>query len=100
MGLPVRGASLTSKIPERNGRNQNCTKFPHEHPLEGAGNAATSELSREMGNQQADSRRGGRRSGAEKEEQTEQWSSRGPTTRRSQDRRVGHSQHPNTRDYR
>ncbi|GFU95114.1 hypothetical protein TNCV_4138981 [Trichonephila clavipes] len=40
-------------------------KFPHKYSLEGAGNGATSELTREKF-QQADSRRGGRRSGAEK----------------------------------
>ncbi|GFV89239.1 hypothetical protein TNCV_285721 [Trichonephila clavipes] len=44
----------------------------------GAGNVATSELTREMGNQRADSRSGGRRSGAEKKEQREQWPSRNP----------------------
>ncbi|GFT57558.1 hypothetical protein TNCV_1447941 [Trichonephila clavipes] len=49
-----------------------------EHSLEGAGNAATSELMREMGNQRADSRRGSRRSGVEKKEQREQWPSRDP----------------------
>ncbi|GFU59137.1 hypothetical protein TNCV_4078931 [Trichonephila clavipes] len=48
-----------------------CGTIPHEHSLEGAGNAATSELTRETGIQRADSRRGGRRSGAEKKASNE-----------------------------
>ncbi|GFU63025.1 hypothetical protein TNCV_109731 [Trichonephila clavipes] len=43
-----------------------CGKFLHERSLENAGNAVTSELTREMGIQRADSKRGGRRSRAEK----------------------------------
>ncbi|GFS70632.1 hypothetical protein TNCV_520401 [Trichonephila clavipes] len=45
---------------------ESCVKFPREHSLEGAGNAATSELTGKWGVQRADSRRGGRRSEAEK----------------------------------